>query len=134
MEGKIPNCCCCGKELEEGEIIISKTSCKGKGNTRCHQIMGKKESIEKHRSSQKRYCQKCAKEKNVWQPRQKKYINLNPIVTKIEELIPRYKTPLSSLKYALLCLEKKDVGQARHAIRGALYLLGFNESDVYPLK
>jgi hypothetical protein len=134
LEGKIPSCCCCGKELEEGEIIISKTSCKGKGNTRCHQTMGKIGSIEKHKSSQKRYCKACAKLKNIWQPRQKKYINLNPVEVKIEELIPKYKTPASSLRYALSCLEKSNVYDAKHAIRCTLNLLGFKESDIYPVR
>jgi len=53
--------------------------------------------------------------------------------TKIEDLNPNYKTALGCLRYALMCLEKNEVSHAKHAIRDALFRLGFKDSDVYPL-
>jgi len=55
-------------------------------------------------------------------------------MTKIEDLNPNYKTALACLRYALMCLDKNDVSHARHAIRDALFRMGFKDSDVYPLK
>jgi hypothetical protein len=53
--------------------------------------------------------------------------------TKIEDLNPNYKTALGCFRYALICLEKNEVAHAKHAIRDALFRLGFKDSDVYPL-
>jgi len=55
------------------------------------------------------------------------------MVTKIEELNPNYKTALACLRYALMCLEKGDNSHAKHAVRDALFRMGFKDSDVYPL-
>ncbi len=55
------------------------------------------------------------------------------MLTKIEELDPNYKTALGCLRYALMCLEKNDVSHAKHAVRDALFRIGFKDSDVYPL-
>jgi len=55
------------------------------------------------------------------------------VMTKIEELNPNYKTALACLRYALMCLDKEDVSHARHAVRDALFRMGFKDSDVYPL-
>jgi hypothetical protein len=49
---------------------------------------------------------------------------------KIEDLNPHYQTVLDCLRYALMCLDKEDTGHARHAIRDALYRLGFREDDL----
>jgi len=55
------------------------------------------------------------------------------MMTKIEELHPNYETALACLRYALMCLDKNDASHARHAIRDALFRMGFKDSDVYPL-
>ena len=54
-------------------------------------------------------------------------------MARIEELNPNYKTALACLRYALMRLEKNDVSHAKHAIRDALFRMGFKDSDVYPL-
>lgn len=54
-------------------------------------------------------------------------------MAKIEDLNPNYKTALACLRYALMCLEKKNVSHAKHAVRDALFRMGFKDSDVYPL-
>jgi hypothetical protein len=52
--------------------------------------------------------------------------------TKIEDLNPNYKTALGCSRYALSCLEK-NASHAKHAVRYALFRIGFKDSEIYPL-
>lgn len=53
---------------------------------------------------------------------------------KIEDIKTNYTEPHKALRYALILLERKDINAAKHAIRDALHLMGYKDSDIYPLE